>query len=213
MGEGTSGTRRSIVTTVLTFVIATMAMAAGASVSSHPNAAPSAPLAPSAERTRGGPKDAKDAAAAHGGPIERVHEAAACNLSDATGLPAKWTHGDYVRAVARSGKDHAVREAARSACGKPVAAAAHGKANASEDAHGNGRSEAGQHLHGNGHGAVVSAEHRADGHGHDDSTRSTAPEQAVARRRTCRAQALPRPHTAELAPRLPSTAPCPEGTR
>ena len=152
MGEGTSGTRRSIVTTVLTFVVATMAMAAGASVSSHPNATPSTPVVPSAERAGGGPKDA---AAAHGGPIERVHDAAACDLTETTGSPANWTHGDYVRAVARSGKDHAVREAARSACGKPAAAA-----------HGNG--EVSEHAHGNGHGADVSAEHRADGAGHDD---------------------------------------------
>ena len=154
MGEGTSGTRRSIVTTVLTFVVATMAMAAGASVSSHPNVTPSTPVAPSAERAGGGPKDA---AAAHGGPIERVHDAAACDLTETTGLPAHWTHGDYVRAVARSGKDHAVREAARSACGKPAVASGHGNGDASE------------HTQGNGHGAEVSADHRADVHGHDDS--------------------------------------------
>lgn len=159
MGEGTSGTRRSIVTTVLTFVVATMAMAAGASVSSHPNATPSTPVVPSDERARGGPKDA---AAAHGGPIERVHEAAACDLSDTAGLPANWTHGDYVRAVARSGKDHAVREAARSACGKPAVASTHSNGEASE------------HEHGNGHGVEVSAE-QAEGAGHDDPDRGAVP--------------------------------------
>jgi hypothetical protein len=153
MGEGTSGTRRSIVTTVLTFVVATMAMAAGASVSTHPNATPSTPVTPAPERARGGPKDA---AAAHGGPIERVHEAAACDLTDTTALPANWTHGDYVRAVARSGKDHAVREAARSACGKPAFPTAHDDGEASERAQGNG------------HGSEVSAEHRAEGAGHGD---------------------------------------------
>jgi hypothetical protein len=62
-----------------------------------------------------------------------------------------------VRAVARSGKGHAVREAARSACGKPAVATAHGNGEASE------------HAQGNGHGADVSAEHRADGAGRDDS--------------------------------------------
>jgi hypothetical protein len=160
MGEGTSGTRRSIVTTVLTFVVATMAMAAGASVSTHPNATPSTPVTPAPERARGGPKDA---AAAHGGPIERVHEAAACDLTDTTALPANWTHGDYVRAVARSGKDLAVREAARSACGKPAVATAHGSGAASE------------HAQGNGHGAQVSAEHRAEGAGHDDPDRDAEP--------------------------------------
>jgi hypothetical protein len=148
MGEGTSGTRRSIVTTVLTFVIATIAMAAGASVSSHPNAIPPAAAEAMSQRT---PDGSKEAAGARGGPIERVHDAATCDLTDVTGLPENWTHGDYVRAVARSGKDDAVREAARSACGKPAVASAHGQ----------GR----QHGQGNGlgHGADVSGQHRADG--------------------------------------------------
>jgi hypothetical protein len=148
MGEGTSGTRRSIIITLLTFVLATVAMAAGASVSSHPNAAQPPPPSDSIERVRA---ESKDAAAAHGGPIERVHRSASCDLTDVDALPANWTHGDYVRAVARSGKDGAVREAALSACGKPVVASTAGGPEGSEHAEGKGP----------GHGAEVSAEHRA----------------------------------------------------
>jgi len=156
MGEGTSGTRRSIVTTVLTFVIATMAMAAGASVSNHPSANPAAAAEATSQRTRNG---SKEAAGERGGPIERVHDAATCDLADVTGLPENWTHGDYVRAVARSGKDHAVREAARSACGKPTVASPDGDGQDGRHGQGNGA----------GHDAEVSAEHRADGAAHDEA--------------------------------------------
>jgi hypothetical protein len=123
MGEGSAGTRRSIVTTVLTFAIATIAMAAGASVSDHPapSVAPQVTEAP--ERST---HDAKEMAG-HGGPIARVHDVS-CDLTDVGDLPRRWTHGDYVSAVARSGKVDAVRTAAQSACGMPVAASAPGEA-------------------------------------------------------------------------------------
>jgi hypothetical protein len=56
----------------------------------------------------------------HGGPIERFHRAAACDLVDTSPLPGNWTHGDYVTAVSRLGDPALVREAAHSSCGKPM---------------------------------------------------------------------------------------------
>lgn len=65
------------------------------------------------------PEDADDEGV-HGGPIERVHDAAACDLVDVSALPGNWTHGDYVSAVEALGDPELVPIAARSACGKPA---------------------------------------------------------------------------------------------
>jgi len=56
----------------------------------------------------------------HGGPIERVHDAAACDLVGLSALPGNWTHGDYVSAVEALGDPELVPIAARSACGMPA---------------------------------------------------------------------------------------------
>ena len=61
----------------------------------------------------------------HGGPIERTHDPAACDLVDVSSLPGNWTHGDYVSAVEALGDPELVPIAARSACGKPAHAGAH----------------------------------------------------------------------------------------
>lgn len=56
----------------------------------------------------------------HGGPIERFHDPATCDLVDVSTLPGNWTHGDYVTAVGALGDPDLVRDAARSPCGKPM---------------------------------------------------------------------------------------------
>jgi hypothetical protein len=62
----------------------------------------------------------------HGGPIERFHTAGSCDLTAISSLPANWTHGDYVSAVAANGTAAQIREAAHSDCGKPMVAVGHG---------------------------------------------------------------------------------------
>jgi hypothetical protein len=104
--------------TVLTFAIATIALAASASVSAHAPAGTAATQATDAAERSGA--DAKDTAAMHGGPIERVHDAGECDLIDVTALRGNWTHGDYVSVVARDGKTGLIRDAARSDCGMPT---------------------------------------------------------------------------------------------
>jgi hypothetical protein len=61
-----------------------------------------------------------------GGPIERFHEAGACDLTDVSVLSGNWTHGSYVAAVAQAGDPSLVPDAARSDCGKPMVAVDHG---------------------------------------------------------------------------------------
>jgi hypothetical protein len=61
-----------------------------------------------------------------GGPIERFHEAGACDLIDVSALPGNWTHGSYVSAVEQAGDPSLVPLAARSDCGKPMVAVGHG---------------------------------------------------------------------------------------
>lgn len=56
----------------------------------------------------------------HGGPIERLHDPADCDLIDVARLPGNWTHGDYVSWVAGLGDPTLVPIAARSDCGKPI---------------------------------------------------------------------------------------------
>ena len=113
--DAKSGAGRGILTTVLTFAIATIAMAAGASMSKP------TPVPPASADTAAQPSDAS--VAQHGGPIERVHDAAQCDLVDVSTLRGNWTHGDYVSAVAQSGTADEVRQAAVSECGKPSVAA------------------------------------------------------------------------------------------
>jgi hypothetical protein len=81
----------------------------------------------------GSSSDANDKAEAneqdagvHGGPIERFHQAGACDLTSVSSLPGNWTHGDYVSAVAAGGNPALIRQAAWSACGKPMVAVGHG---------------------------------------------------------------------------------------
>ena len=62
----------------------------------------------------------------HGGPIERFHGGAACDLVNTSELLGNWTHGDYVSAVEALGNAALVPEAARSDCGKPMVAVHHG---------------------------------------------------------------------------------------
>ena len=45
---------------------------------------------------------------------------------DVSTLPAGWTHGDYVSAVAADGTQALVPQAAHSDCGKPMTAVGHG---------------------------------------------------------------------------------------
>ena len=61
-----------------------------------------------------------------GGPIERFHEAGACDQTDVSALSDNWTHGGYVAAVAQAGDPSLVPVAARSDCGKPMVAVGHG---------------------------------------------------------------------------------------
>lgn len=67
-----------------------------------------------------GPNDQLDDEGVHGGPIERFHDAATCDLVDVSTLPGNWTHGDYVSAVEALGQPELIPIAARSACGKPA---------------------------------------------------------------------------------------------
>jgi hypothetical protein len=122
MGKGTVSTRRSVLTTVLTFAIATMAMAAGASV-----ATPKPPVVSDTGVGERSEADLKDSADAERGPIERVHDLSQCGLADGAALTGNWTHGDYVSAVAVDGKTVQVREAAQSSCGKPASSSGHGR--------------------------------------------------------------------------------------
>jgi hypothetical protein len=81
----------------------------------------------------GSSSDANDKAEAneqdagvHGGPIERFHQAGACDLTSVSSLPGNWTHGDYVSAVAAGGNPALIRQAAWSDCGKPMVSVGHG---------------------------------------------------------------------------------------
>ena len=65
-------------------------------------------------------------AGAHGGPIERFHDAGSCDLTSVSSLPGNWTHGDYVSAVAGAGDPAQIPIAAHSDCGKPMVALGHG---------------------------------------------------------------------------------------
>lgn len=65
-------------------------------------------------------------AGVHGGPIDRFHNAGACNLVDVSTLSGNWTHGDYVTAVEKAGDPALVPQAAHSDCGKPMVAVNHG---------------------------------------------------------------------------------------
>ena len=62
----------------------------------------------------------------HGGPIERFHDAGACDLTAVGSLPGNWTHGDYMSAVAAGANPALIRQAAWSDCGKPMVAVGHG---------------------------------------------------------------------------------------
>lgn len=62
----------------------------------------------------------------HGGPIERFHQAGACDLPNVSSLPGNWTHGDYVGAVAAGGDPVQIQVAAHSDCGKPMVSVGHG---------------------------------------------------------------------------------------
>jgi hypothetical protein len=80
-----------------------------------------------------GPPDPNDKAEAteqdagiHGGPIERFHQAGACDLTSVSSLPGNWTHGDYVSAVAASADSTQIQAAAHSDCGKPMVSVGHG---------------------------------------------------------------------------------------
>jgi len=60
-----------------------------------------------------------------GEPIERFHEAGACDLTDVSVLAGNWT-GGYVSVVAQAGDATLVPGAARSDCGTPMVAVGHG---------------------------------------------------------------------------------------
>jgi hypothetical protein len=115
-----SGAGRSILTTVLTFAVATIAMAAGASMNKpSPVASPSVEPVVSADPSRDSSGRSEDTP---GGSIERVHDVTQCGLIDVSTLQGNWTHGDYVSAVAVGSSNADVREAAQSDCGKPTTA-------------------------------------------------------------------------------------------
>lgn len=82
------------------------------------------------------PRTPEDAGV-HGGPKPRFHDAGVCDLVDLGPLEAggNWTHGDYVRAVAKADPSD-VRDAAHSRCGKPdhgAAPGARGKSKAAKE--------------------------------------------------------------------------------
>ena len=103
---------------VLSLVAVSLAASAairGAHPAEPAGSAPPAPL----RQAQVAPQS-EDDDGVHGGPIERFHRAAACDLVDTSPLPGNWTHGDYVTAVSRLGDPALVREAAHSSCGKPI---------------------------------------------------------------------------------------------
>jgi len=132
--DAKSGAGRSILTTLLTFALATIALAAGASM--HKATPTPSAVSQAAEHTDlhvqgtdpAGPQ--AHGADPRGGTVERVHDVSGCTLVDASALQGNWTHGDYVRVVAKNGSHEDVRAAARSDCGKPLVAIEHGNAGA-----------------------------------------------------------------------------------
>jgi hypothetical protein len=103
---------------ILSLVALSLAASAAIRGGQPADPAGSAPLVPLGQaQVATPPEDDEDA---HGGPIERFHGAAACDLVDTSPLPGNWTHGDYVTAVAGLGDPALVREAAHSRCGKPM---------------------------------------------------------------------------------------------
>jgi len=132
--DAKSGAGRSILTTLLTFALATIALAAGASM--HKATPTPSAVSQAAEHTDlhvqgtdpAGPQ--AHGADPRGGTVEREHDVSGCTLVDASALQGNWTHGDYVRVVAKNGSHEDVRAAARSDCGKPLVAIEHGNAGA-----------------------------------------------------------------------------------
>jgi hypothetical protein len=106
--------KRGVVTFVVMFVLAVSGIAtAGVLAGGNDD---------KADKVEGNEQDA----GVHGGPIERFHTAGSCDLTAVSSLPANWTHGDYVSAVAANGSPDLIREAAHSDCGKPMVAVGHG---------------------------------------------------------------------------------------
>jgi hypothetical protein len=151
--DAKSGAGRSILTTLLTFALATIALAAGASMheaTPTPSAVSEAAEHPDPHVQGVANPQAHGADPAHGGAVERVHDVSGCTLVDASAPQGNWTHGDYVRLVAKNGSHEDVRAAARSDCGKPLVATEHGNAGAAPPGQAKPRREAGGSNRGGG---------------------------------------------------------------
>jgi hypothetical protein len=112
--------KRGVIPFVFAFVLGVSGLATASilSAGSSPSAGPSDPQ-DKAEAT-------EQDAGVHGGPIERFHQAGACDLTSVSSLPGNWTHGDYVSAVAASADPTQIQAAAHSDCGKPMVSVGHG---------------------------------------------------------------------------------------
>ncbi len=98
------------------------AAAASVLASSPSPDAPAAAQSHAHETDASEPSAAPQDAGAHRGSVARFQQAGACDLTNTSGLPGNWTHGDYVSAVAASGDHAQTRTAAQSDCGKPMVA-------------------------------------------------------------------------------------------
>jgi hypothetical protein len=112
--------KRGVIPFVFAFVLGVSGLATAGILSAggSPSAGPSDPndKAETAEQDAG----------VHGGPIERFHQAGACDLTAVFSLPGNWTHGDYVSTVAANGTPAQIQMAAHSDCGKPMVSVGHG---------------------------------------------------------------------------------------
>jgi hypothetical protein len=118
------------------FVVLAVACAAGLSgaavasvLATSPTPTPSSEPAAASDHPGQGHEHEREAKredhAAHGGTLARFASASACALVDVSTLPAGWTHGDYVSAVAADGTQALVPQAAHSDCGKPMSSVRH----------------------------------------------------------------------------------------
>jgi hypothetical protein len=146
--------RRDVLAFVLTVAVSGVAMAGVLTGAGSPSAGPP---------TRHDKAEANEQdAGAHGGPIERFHQAGSCDLTTVSSLPGNWKHGDYVSAVAAGGNPAQIRQAARSDCGKPMVALGHG---GGPPAHALEHMAAGQ-AHAGGEPPAHAVEHMAAGQAH-----------------------------------------------
>jgi hypothetical protein len=110
---------------ILVLGVVVAVLGSGVAAATMLSAGPSPSPSPANKHADQPAENDPDEAGIPGGPISRFHTATECNLVDLSTLPANWTHGDYVTAVAAKGDASLVPIAARSDCGKPSVAAGH----------------------------------------------------------------------------------------